>query len=325
MFPYFAVLQITRLTLSYKLEIVLKEVEEEKVGLKSLSADALDSFIKVLSNLKALATNSVSENNVTFSIYEGSASCAAESSPDVMERIYHDMEIAIQGESYDKELTTSLREIQTQIKRTTFRYQFNYIKDKSIINVDERLSNARQIRLKSSENNYEYKIKILSGLLNEIGGKTPNYRFDYGANEKITIGCTREEAQTVNKYLYKNIHSIVLCKEFNNDKNDQYTHKAIVEKECASLLQAHFTSYYEEKNFVNRLSLIYDFIDDVFAKDRDLGFEILQKLLIAYNDKNLHQSELKTLLVISKPFKEHDLIKEVRSLLLETYQKKRNA
>ncbi len=44
-------------------------------------------------------------------------------------------------------------------------------------------------------------------------------------------------------------------------------------------------------------------------------------LLKAFNNKYFHLSEIKTILIISKPFKQHDIIKEARETLLETYKK----
>ncbi len=310
--------------MSNRLEIKLTEAHEKAVSLKSMSSDALDSFMKVMSSLKSIADTVENKEDLNFSITEGSAVCAIEAPEPIIQSVFDDMDRAIKGESRDKVFTSHLRIIQEQIKNEEFKYNFSYYKGKKKIEIHPRLIKSNRIALKRKDRlEHNYKLLIIRGFLNQIGGKEPNYHFDYGHGEKITIACSMEDAFIVNKYLYKNITSLVVCKEWKNDKKRrEYTHKIILEDLLVEELKSYIESYNKESDLVSKLSITHDFIDKMFSTT-NFGKEAIKFLLIAYNDINFHLSELKTLLVISKPFKEDKIIKEYREALLATYEKKK--
>ena len=307
-----------------QLEIALKEVNGEPVSLKSMSPDALESFMAVMSSLKAIAIAITSKDELSFSITEGSAQGVLEAPTTSMDLIYHELDIAMKGESYNKDVTTNLRSIQDQIKRQHFNYRFLYKRtSQPTIDIYSTLFNSNKISLKRRRNQFDYKLKIKSGFLNQIGGNTPNYHFNNGEHETITISCTIEEAKTINQCLYLNVQSLLLCKEwYEEDKRDEYIHKAIIEDEFANKIKTYLNSYNKENELIKKLTLTHDFIHDMF--DEKLGHKILNYLLLAFNDKNFHLSELKTLLVISKPFKDMKEIDKARSALQKTYEEKKN-
>ncbi len=84
----------------------------------------------------------------------------------------------------------------------------------------------------------------------------------------------------------------------------------------------HFLKEYNnEKDLLKKLGLIYDLVDNADSpKDR---IKIIEFLLSNFNDIDFHLSEIKTVLVISKPFKDNKEIKELREQLVETYNIKK--
>jgi len=88
-------------------------------------------------------------------------------------------------------------------------------------------------------------------------------------------------------------------------------------------LESYLKKYNKEENLVDKLSMTYQFADEIFEHSNGNTHDILKELLLTFNDKKFHLSELKTLLVISKPFKAHETIKEARAALLSTYQEKK--
>ena len=78
--------------------------------------------------------------------------------------------------------------------------------------------------------------------------------------------------------------------------------------------------YKEEKELIKKLGLIYDLVDNADTP-KDI-IKIIEFLLSNFNDIDFHLSEIKTVLVISKPFKDNKDIKELREQLVETYNKK---
>ena len=312
--------------MSNSLEIALTEAEGTNVSLNSMSKSAIESFVSAVSSLKSLAVSVAEEETLNFSISEGSAMCTVNAPQQSLDAIHLAIETAIGGKSEDKSVTSHLRNIQTQIKRENFKFRFLYKKNNEVVlDIYEPLLKAKKIALKRSKKRFQYKLLLVSGLLNQIGGKNPNYHFDYGDGNKLTIACSQEEAIDVNQHLYKKVQSLLICKEwYEIDRKDEYYHKIIVKEEHNQPLRAFLKKYNNEKNLIEKLSLIHDFIDSCFEKD--YGHDILKYFVTAFNSPFFELSELKTLLVISKPFKEHPLIKDSREKLLETYlTKKSNA
>lgn len=86
-----------------------------------------------------------------------------------------------------------------------------------------------------------------------------------------------------------------------------------------------FTEKYNEiEDLVEKLTFIHNFVYDTFKYNLNEGIILLKNLILNFNDENLHLSEIKTVLVISKPFKNNKEIKKERIKLLETYKKKKN-
>lgn len=313
--------------MSNKIEITLKTANNQPVSLTSMTPEALDSFLAVVLSLKSIATSIGS--NAIFTITEGSASCAVYAPDNEVEvdNIYNGIELAIKGQSRDKQFTTNTKIIQDQLKRTGYDYRFIYTNDKyetqKVIQIHERLKKAKKITLKRTKYEFEYKLRVLSGFLNQIGGNTPNYHFDYGHGNKITISCTKEEAIEIKKYLYKDIFVILLCKEWSSNKKSEYYHKQIIEIEKVSVLKEFFQTYYKKEEIVDRLEYLHEFFYENI-KNNINAIDILSILLKVFNSDYLHLSELKTLLVISKPFKNNSIIEKERKHLVETYENIRN-
>lgn len=295
------------------------------VSLTSMSPSALESFLTVMNALKEMATSILDNNEITFSIEEGSALGAVKGNGNGMRVLYSEIDSAMNGKCDDKNFTTQLRIVQKQLKKENLQYNFNFIDSGNKIELHDRLINGRAIaKQRRPKSDFSYKLKIINGYFNQIGGKDPNYHFDYGNGEKLTIECSVEQAKSINQHIYSNVNSLLISKEWkSNDKKDELTHRLILDSKTLKPIKYFLNEYNNEKDLIEKLSLIHDFIDEVFKNNSD-KFVILKTLLIAFNNKIFHLSELKTLLVISKPFKENNIIKKPRKELFETYSKMRN-
>lgn len=301
-------------------KISLSEDQGKAVSLREMSSGAVASFMLVVNSIKEIACDVIfDDSELNFSILEGSAAFAVNGATDSTDLIYDEIEKAIEGGSNNRNLTKHLRVIQDQIKRDRFQYKFIYDKSAKVIDIHTKLKESKRITTARSKSLYQYKIEILSGFLNQIGGTDPNYHFDYGGGDKITIACSKAEAQSINKYLYKETFSLVVKKEwFDDEKKDEYIHKAIIDSpDIVRFMKTFFKSYYKESNLINRLSTFYDFMEKVLK--RNDKFEILKLLLTAFNYKGVDINEVKTLLVITKGLKNNENIKELREELVSNY------
>jgi hypothetical protein len=312
--------------LKNRLEIILSEANSVPVSLSAMSSDALDSFMEVVQSLRSIAEASIEKQELSFSISEGSARCAVEAPIRPMNLMYNKMDQAIQGKSKDKEVTRHLRNIQSHVKKENYNYVFNYSdsEKKNVVELCPILIKSKKIAIKRRpRKQYSFKLKVITGYLNQIGGRNPNYHFNFGLKESITIDCSMKEAMVIKRFLYQDVDSLLLCKEwFKSDKKNEYFHKLILDKDISAQFTAFINKYNEIDELVDKLDLIHDFVDESFTNSK-FGHKILENLMIAFNDANFHLSEIKTLLVISKPFINHSEIKGVRLKMLDTYQKKK--
>ena len=263
---------------------------------------------------------SINTEGLVFSLKKGSAQCDIVAPSETIDLIYEEIDLALKGESTDKEVTSNLRRIQDQFKRQDYDYKFLLKEPRgTFIVVHKRIIESNRISIKRSKKPYSYRVKVLSGFLNQIGGKIPNYHFDYGHGQKKIISCTQDQALSINQYLYHTIDVLAVCKEWTDpDRQTEYTHKLILEAEDARLLQLFLINYNRQDDLVDRLTVLHDFMDEQLTKSKDPQ-KVLKLLLQGFNDRNLHLSEIKTLLVISKPFAQNQSIRDARAEMLETY------
>jgi len=303
-----------------RIEIRLFEEDSELVTLRSLTSEALESFLLTMNSLRVLSKSLISSNNLTFTIEEGSARGAVLAPESQMRVIYNEIDLAIKGESLDKDVTGNLRIIQNQLKNQKFGYTFNYTASGVNTSIHERIINSKRISItRKKRSKYKYELKVQSGYFNQLGGKDPNYHFDFGSGDKLTIECSIEQAKLINSHIYSNVSSLLLCKKsINGDKKDELFHMAILKNEIILPIKNFLHRYNNESGLVERLTIMHDFVDSVL-EEKQYHLEILKALLIAFNDTNFHLSEFKTLLVISKPFKDNQYLKKERASLFETY------
>lgn len=277
-----------------KIEITLSNVDAQEVCLDHMSAKALESFLVVSEALKDIASQ-VSPD-VAFSIEKGSARFGMMSSTSVMDAIYRNMELAIEGESEDEVVTSSMRKIQQELQQEAYMYQFSYGKR----NIGQRLSEAKRISKKKVKKYYQNELEIIEGYFNSIGGNDPNYHFDYGIGKKVTVVCTIEDAGILKKYLYSTITCLVNKKvAVEDDEHKMYKHCSKLERGQVAHLDQFMKCLNNTEDLMDRLDLIYDFIDESENKKKDLTI-LLKHYNLFFNDIN----EFKTLLIISDGFRD---------------------
>ncbi|WP_298326198.1 hypothetical protein [uncultured Dokdonia sp.] len=293
-----------------KLEIVLKYVDDEYVDLGNMSIKALESFMSVTNSLKLIAEQSTDE--ITFTIKKSSAYASVNSTPNVMQLIYKDIDTAINGQSEDEVITSNLRNIQQQISNATMKYQFMY----ADVNLSDRLKRAKRIKKKRKTYKYEYEPMIVSGLFNSIGGADPNYHFDYGNNQKTVVDCTIKDVTVLKEFLYETISCLVI-KKFTKQDDSKTTHNhcAILAEDQVPIFNKLIRDLNASSELFNRLELIHDFAENKKYRIENLAI-LLQHYSYFFNDVN----EYKTLLIITKGLENHVLIRDFREKLLHDFK-----
>lgn len=292
-----------------RIEIKLTQVDSQDVDLDNMSKDALVSFLSVVDSLKNISDNLLSDE-ATFTIRKGSALISLNSTPDNIALVYNRMDEAINGNSTNTTMTSNMRKIQKEMQNPLFLYYCSY----NGVDIAPKIREAKKITKKRVSKSLDYKLKILTGFFNQIGGNDPNYHFDQGKGKKrITIECTIEDAVELKDKLYQNISTVVIGKLNNNSENKTtYQHCAILEDGQITRLRQFLNSYNSKNDLIERLDCIYEFID--ISEDRENDILLLLKI---FKNKIFNINEIKTVLIISKHISEScDNIKNHRNELL---------
>lgn len=303
-----------------RFKISLKEVNNARVSLAGMTPEALNSFLQVVYAFQEIVVELSTDDSISFSIVEGSARCEMIAPDQPVMTVRREIDSAIQGRSRNKVVTKHLRTIQSHVKNDAFVYDFTLSEGSTVIsNYHQQLIDARKISIPKNRNQYNVKIDVISGFLNQIGGNDPNYHFDRGSGDKLTIACTRAEAQSVNQYLYRRIQSLVYVKIWHDDeKRDEYTHISVLDgREEVRIFKDFFSEYYRMISEVDRLDSIYMLIERPMAIE--LKVRILNHLLKSFTSDRATISEIKTLLIASRAFSEYENLSSLRELLAEKY------
>jgi len=294
------------------IEIKLTQVDNQDVDLDNMSKDTLISFLSVVEALKNISDSLLSDE-ATFTIKKGSALFAVNSTPSNIAHFYNHMDDAIEGNSTDATMTANLRKIQKEIQNPFFAYQFLY----KNIDIAPKIKEAKKITKKRVSKSLDYKLKILTGLFNQIGGNDPNYHFDQGKGQKrITIECTMEDVVELKDKLYQTISTVVISKLDNNSEDKTaYQHCTILEDNQITRLRKFFNIYNSKNDLIDRLDCVYNFID--VSEDRESDILLLLKI---FKNKIFNVNEIKTVLIISKDISNaHNNIKIHRDKLLSLF------
>ncbi|MEB2780764.1 hypothetical protein U3A58_10200 [Algoriphagus sp. C2-6-M1] len=310
--------------MSEKLRLSLEQANGELVELDNLSGEALSSFLAVVGFLKAVIEEEVDESKLIYRLKKGSALLEVESSTNSIHTFYHSLQSTVKNGSHDRVTVNNLRKMQSYFKNDSLDFKFGlYSNLNQPIDLKEVITKS-EIKSKRSRNKFEFKLEIKSGLLNQIGGNNPNYHLDHGGIEKITIFCERDQAIEIRESLYKNVKSLVETKSPSRiDQDETYTHRAILDEEEIKIIRPFLKDYNQDVDLITKL----DYIHNHSLKNsgnKNILLKFLKLIILGFTSEKFHQSELKTVLIISKSLKDEPSISNERKSLLNLYNNRFN-
>lgn len=84
---------------------------------------------------------------------------------------------------------------------------------------------------------------------------------------------------------------------------------------------SNFKKEYEQKNQLDQLRMLYNVSERAFSESIENGKKILKYLMNYFDKDGISSSELKTLLIISRPYKDCSELKSVRNLIYNRWDK----
>lgn len=290
-----------------KLEFkVVRDGNGNKVTLENMTLAATDAVIKLLKNITSIVTTRTAKDAI-FKITEGSATVTAEAPDVVMEKIEKDFNDIIAGKATDKNLVDHWREIQTLFKANGLQYEASFYRGSNRRDLATEIKSNKRFRTKSERSMGTFSLEFLSGKMMEVGGQKPNVHMQVDGKEVI-ISCDETEAKKVIIFLYQQLHLSAWC----TSKGGVSTYELCdfyLTSETFDYLRGIFTTYINSPS-VDRLEFLHEVVYDLM-QSQDFGN--VAKLLRLFESPIHDVSTLRTLLVITKGFKDHDSIADVRA------------
>jgi hypothetical protein len=302
-----------------KIEFKLtKDIDGSDIELSNMSLEAIKSFNVLLDSVLKIVSNAVNPNNIRIKIEKGSASISAKCDNSQIETIFADYNDVIEHRSSKKELVHPWRSVQDLIVSNGYAYEINFVKDSIPHAVTDNIKSARPIRSRAIRTQPEFQICFLSGKLQTIGGKNPNFHLIDDEGNADVIRCNESDAIIVKNSLYHNVY--ISCWRKNvPDKRPLYFYCDIYPKPS---IFDEFKSFIEAYDITELDEFLYQLHNKVkeYLSKKDKTH--LVKFIKLFNHQSTDVNILKTILVITKAFNDNSSINPSRNLILENLKNK---
>jgi hypothetical protein len=302
-----------------KLEFKINtDVDGSRIDLDNMSVNAAKSLIVILESLTKIIDETLNDRDVKIQIIKGSAKVIAEASDEYIELLETDFNNVIEHNCVNPEIVSNWRKIQSLLIENGLGYEVNFHKKGVATPVYKKITESKQFRTKPVRVDSKVNIAFLKGKLIANGGKTPNMHITGNEDEKYVINCNEVQAKNISPFLYSNVFISALCKTTSEENKylfcDLYTNEEIFNE---------YKNYIEKNNNLNteeELISIHYKMKEFIGKEDDFGS--LRKLMRLYNYEFYDISILKTVLVITKGFKNNPRISMLRNDIKRIVEKK---
>jgi hypothetical protein len=290
-----------------------KSIELDNLSIHSAKALSifLDSIIKIVDSMP-------DKDGIRIKVVKGSAGVIAEGPEATMAITASDFNDVVERSSSKKTVVDPWKAVQSLILQNGLQYEVNYYSknDKKQPLIDQ-IKVKRVFRVKPKRKKSDTNLVFIKARLMQNGGSNPNFHLYINGEQKV-IHCDEKTALRVNTFLYKDVMISAWCKEAKGSR-PHYTFCDIY------INDADFTEFKEFIESSNKLTASEEFISihdkfNSYVEKKDFGK--IKKLFRLYNSTSSDSGNLKALLVITKSFKNHPEIKEVRTEIKDLLEKK---
>ncbi|MCM5528987.1 hypothetical protein [Parasegetibacter sp. NRK P23] len=301
---------------------IKKDANGVDIDLENLSIGTVGTFITFVESLKCIIENSIANDEVRIKITKGSACVSTEVTEDQVIKLQDDFQkVVSNGSLSNPSIFNSWNAIHEIIAANGVEYEVNFCKNDITTSILGELKNKDIFRARRSKRKEKkWQLFFETGRMYAIGGKTkPNFHITRRSDHKeLAFHFEERFAANYIKFLY----SDVFISAWGYQESDGKYHYQIAD-------------VYAEENIYNDLRLFFqqltlargeDRLRQIFAQIRicldDGNFGLLAKILRLLNNDYWNVSDLRTSLLITKSFKQHPKIAELREEIKEKLEKK---
>jgi hypothetical protein len=301
---------------SGKLKLTITEDSNgQRVHLNSMTLKESKALVVLLDALTTIVEQSTNGDQVKLQVIDGSVELVADAAEKVIKQIEADFQEVSCNRSANKELVESWRKVQDLVKANGLYYKAVFDHGGRSVSILDTLINSKRFKAKSNRRKAEYELLFIDGRLNENGGNIPNLHIIDNSGKKYTIDCTEPQARKVNSLLYQPIKLTVWSKVTSISNYvfcDFYLEKYVFD-DFSDFIKSNQDDF---DSFLNKLHYkIKGYLDD---KD----FKTLRQFLRLFIHISSDASTLKTILIITKSFRDNEELKSIRQEIKALLEKK---
>jgi len=302
-----------------KLEFIIKsDSANQSIKLDGMSIEAAQAFSILLNSVVNIVRLNEDREGLKIHIKPGSLVLEATGTQEQIGSIQYDFNEIIANKSDNKLLVKEWRTIQQLFQANGLSYEANIYAGKEKKSVFAPLKVGKKLRAKPIFTPLKSSLAFMTGKLIAVGGSNPNIHLETKDGKRLTISCTEQNAKKANRFLYDQVRISCWIKKGATEDKYELCDSYWKEEEFLSLERflAHFLSI---KNEVEQLKFIHyrsrDYLDE---KDYPNFRKFLRLFIHDSTDVNI----LKTILIITQSFKEHEKLKEMRNEIKNLFDKK---
>jgi hypothetical protein len=299
---------------------IVKDTNGHDIDLNNMSLAVTRTLLSLLTSLTNIIDLADNNHQVNIKIIQGSATLVAEGPEAIIQEVETDFNEVVEHKATNKALVGFWGDIQTVFQANGLEYEANIYKGQVKVPVLEKIktSNTFKPKIRRIKKDSETSLSFVTGKLYEVGGKKPNIHVVGNAAENYTIGCDENEAIKVNKFLYKQVYLSAWRKK-KSGENPTYT---FCDFYVDNNVFDDFKQFIDENSKLKEVDALVSLHNKLkgFLDSRDFGN--MRKFLRLYKHESLDVSTLKTILVITKSFKEEEKISDLRKSIKDILESK---
>jgi hypothetical protein len=294
---------------------IIEDSNGEHVHLKNMSLKESKALVILLDALTNIIEQSTDSEEVKLQVVEGSIELVADTTEEVITDIEAGFQQVFSNRSANKELVEGWRKVQDLVKANGLYYDAVFYYGSRPVSILDKLIKSKRFKTKSTRKRAEYELLFIDGRLNENGGNIPNLHVIDNDGKKYTIDCTEPQARKVNSLLYQPIKLSAWSKVTaiaNYNFCDFYLEKYVFD-DFKDFIKSNENDY---DSFLNKLHYkIKSYLDDQ-------DYKTLNQFLKLFIHVSTEASTLKTILIITKAFRNNIEIKTIRQDIKELLERK---
>lgn len=303
-----------------KIEFIIhRDSDNQQVALNSLSIEAASALKVLLENVTEIAKLNPEYADVKIQLLPGSAVVAIEGTGQQIASINANLDSVINHDTEDKDLVEKWRNIQSLFVANGLHYEVNVIRNGQRTEVLQRIKGSKPFRAKTVRKQSETRIIFLYGKLINVGGKSPNIHILDEHQIEHTIACSETQAKSANRYLYDTILLSAWEKVIRGAKSQFEFCDVYGNPDIFGDFKAFIEDFQNTNNQVEALKKIHYKCRSLLDAKDYLNFKKFARL---FRHGSTDVNVLKTILIITQSFKEHDELGSIRQHLKDLFDEK---